>query len=98
MTDAAADRGGLIQPTPPHHWCPRGRDAMGSKASLDGTSRRREVLSWSHHREVAALPPAEQDEWLDRAEAEKWDRNDLDGMPFRQMLQTMTQAFRKRDL
>jgi hypothetical protein len=55
MTDAAADRGGLIQPTPPHHWCPRGRDAMGSKASLDG-------------------------------------------MPFRQMLQTMTQAFRKRDL
>jgi 16S rRNA G966 N2-methylase RsmD len=41
------------------------------------TSRRREVLSWSHHREVAALEPAEQDEWLDRAESEGWSRNEL---------------------
>lgn len=41
------------------------------------TSRRREVLSWSHHAEVAALSPAEQDDWLDRAEAESWSRNDL---------------------
>jgi len=33
-------------------------------------SRRRENLSWSHHREVAPLPPAEQEEWLLRAEEE----------------------------
>lgn len=31
------------------------------------SSRRREDLSFSHHSEVAALPPAEQDEWLDKA-------------------------------
>jgi DNA methylase len=31
-------------------------------------SRRRENLPWSHHKEIAALPPAEQDEWLDEAE------------------------------
>jgi hypothetical protein len=30
--------------------------------------RRRERLSWSHHERVAALPPAEQEEWLERAE------------------------------
>ena len=29
---------------------------------------RREKLSWSHHRAVAVLPPAEQKEWLKRAE------------------------------
>lgn len=33
--------------------------------------RRRENLSWSHHAEVAALDPAEQDQWLDRAEADR---------------------------
>lgn len=33
-------------------------------------SRRRENLSFSHHSEVAALEPAEQDFWLSRAEAE----------------------------
>lgn len=33
-------------------------------------SRRRENLTFSHHQEVAALPPAEQDHWLARAEAE----------------------------
>lgn len=36
------------------------------------TSRRREVLSWSHHVEVAVLPPEEADALLDRAE-----KNDL---------------------
>lgn len=41
------------------------------------TSRRHEVLSWSHHREVAALDPPEQDEWLDRAEGEGWTRQEL---------------------
>lgn len=30
-------------------------------------SRRRKGLSWSHHRAVAPLPPAEQKEWLKRA-------------------------------
>ena len=29
------------------------------------TSRRREVLSWGHHREVAALDPSDQDVWLE---------------------------------
>ena len=32
-------------------------------------SRRREGLSFSHHAELAALPPAEQEIWLDRVEA-----------------------------
>ena len=31
-------------------------------------SRRRDALSWSHHQEVAAKPPAEQEKWLDYAE------------------------------
>jgi hypothetical protein len=34
------------------------------------TSRRREVLSFSHHAEVAALPVKQQEKLLDRAEAE----------------------------
>ena len=33
------------------------------------TSRRREVLTWSHHQEVAADPPEVADAWLDQAEA-----------------------------
>lgn len=40
-------------------------------------SRRRDLLSWSHHREVAALPPAEQDIYLDRAIEADWNRNEL---------------------
>ncbi len=40
-------------------------------------SRRRDSLSFAHHSEVAALPPATQDEWLDRAEERGWSRNDL---------------------
>lgn len=35
------------------------------------TSRRRENLSFSHHKEIAALPPEEQDYWLDEAEPEE---------------------------
>ena len=34
------------------------------------SSRRRENLRFSHHREVAGLPVPEQDRWLDRAERE----------------------------
>jgi hypothetical protein len=33
-------------------------------------SRRRETISWSHHAEVAPLPPIEQDGWLDRVATE----------------------------
>ncbi len=40
-------------------------------------SRRREVLSWSHHREVAALEPEDADALLDKAEAEGWTRQEL---------------------
>lgn len=47
---------------------------IASKVDL---SRRRDNLSFSHHAEVAALEPAEQDELLERAEAEKWTRSQL---------------------
>jgi hypothetical protein len=40
-------------------------------------SRRRSGLPFQHHAEVAALPPAEQDEWLDRAQREGWSRTAL---------------------
>jgi hypothetical protein len=36
-------------------------------ASRFDLSRRRDNLSWTHHAEVAALAPDQQDEWLDRA-------------------------------
>ena len=36
------------------------------------TSRRREVLSWGHHAEVAALPPAQQEKLLNEAEENGW--------------------------
>jgi len=39
-------------------------------ASRVPRSRRRKAVSWSHHRAVAALPPAEQKEMLRRAEDE----------------------------
>ena len=38
-------------------------------ASRFASDRRRDGLSWSHHAEVAALAPAEQEVWLDRAES-----------------------------
>src|SRR5262249_54303125 len=41
------------------------------------TSRRREVLSWSHHKEVAALEPAEQDALLAEAVDKGWSRRDI---------------------
>jgi hypothetical protein len=40
-------------------------------------SRRRPELSFQHHAEVAALPPDEQDGWLDRAVRQGWSRNQL---------------------
>jgi hypothetical protein len=39
--------------------------------------RRHAALSFQHHAEVASLPPAEQDQWLDRAERLRWSRNQL---------------------
>src|SRR5215831_15057889 len=39
------------------------------------TSRRRELLSFQHHREVAALPAAQQRRWLTRAERGEPDGN-----------------------
>jgi hypothetical protein len=35
-------------------------------------SRRRETVSWSHHAELAALEPELQEEWLNRAEQERF--------------------------
>ncbi len=49
----------------------------GYVAGAFETSRRREVLSQSHHREVAALEQADQDDWLDKAEQHNWSRNEL---------------------
>jgi hypothetical protein len=39
-------------------------------ASQIPVSRRREGVSFSHHAEVASLEPAQQDEWLERAQVE----------------------------
>ncbi|WP_173136578.1 LmbU family transcriptional regulator [Kibdelosporangium persicum] len=39
--------------------------------------RRRESLTFQHHAEVASLPEAEQDDWMDRAEKHNWSRNEL---------------------
>ena len=41
------------------------------------TSRRREVLSYAHHAEVAALSTPDADHLLDRAESEGWNRREL---------------------
>ena len=41
------------------------------------TVRRRTVLSWAHHKEVAALDPADQAHWLAEAEDQVWSRNEL---------------------
>jgi alpha-ketoglutarate-dependent taurine dioxygenase len=38
---------------------------------------RRQKLSFQHHVEVAALPPADRDLWLDRAQHLHWSRNEL---------------------
>ncbi|MFB7464886.1 LmbU family transcriptional regulator [Streptomyces sp. NPDC056224] len=40
-------------------------------------ARRRAELTFQHHMEVAALPPAEQDHWLDFAVKFGWSRNEL---------------------
>ena len=40
-------------------------------------SRRRENLSWSHHREVASLDCEQQDYWLSQSEQHHWSRREL---------------------
>jgi hypothetical protein len=44
---------------------------MAYVASRFDASRRRAKLSWSHHAEIAAMEPAEQDYWLARAEDDR---------------------------
>ncbi len=44
---------------------------MAYVASRFSTERRRECASWSHHAELAALPAAQQDVWLDLTEQER---------------------------
>lgn len=40
-------------------------------------SRRRDILPWGHHKEVAALEPPEQDELLTESIKKKWSQRDL---------------------
>src|ERR687894_961264 len=44
---------------------------MAYVASRFEAPRRRGKLSWSHHAEIAAMEPDEQDHWLERAEADR---------------------------
>jgi hypothetical protein len=44
---------------------------MAYVASRFDVSRRRGMLSWSHHAEIAAMEPEEQDYWLERAENDR---------------------------
>jgi hypothetical protein len=48
-------------------------------ASRFDADRRRERLSWSHHAELAALEPEDQEQWLTRAEDERLSVRDLRG-------------------
>jgi hypothetical protein len=61
-------------------------------ASRFRLSRRRDNLTWTHHAEVAALVPEQQDEWLDRAVALRLSPGDL-----RIELRAMQRALRGAD-
>jgi N6-adenosine-specific RNA methylase IME4 len=50
---------------------------IGSVCRAFETSRRRDTLSFTHHREVAALPAPEADEILDRAEREELSKREV---------------------
>jgi hypothetical protein len=61
-------------------------------ASHVAPSRRREKLSWSHHAEVVAMNPSEQDMWLDRAEADR-----LSVRCLREQIRRVTRAARQTE-
>jgi hypothetical protein len=50
---------------------------MAYVASRFDMSRRRDNLTWSHHAEVAAIEPGDQELWLDRASEERLSVSDL---------------------
>lgn len=50
---------------------------MAYVASRFDLSRRRDNLTWSHHAEVAAFEPGDQELWLDRASGERLSVSDL---------------------
>jgi hypothetical protein len=50
---------------------------MAYVASRFPISRRREILSWSHHESLAALEPEEQELWLGQATDHRWSVADL---------------------
>lgn len=52
------------------------------------SSRRRESLSFTHHVEVAALPPDHADTLLDRAQSENWSTRELRREVIRHRVQT----------
>jgi hypothetical protein len=56
---------------------PRSLANMASIATSFELSRRRDMLTWSHHAVVAALEPEEQDRWLDVAVAKRFSVADL---------------------
>lgn len=49
----------------------------GYVAGAIETSRRRDVLDFGHHQNVASLPAEEQDYWLDAAESGEWSVHEL---------------------
>jgi hypothetical protein len=59
-------------------------------------SRRRPGLSFTHHQLLAAKAPAEQVEWLDRAEANRWSVEELRGMLHDPALSTRRNQSRAR--
>lgn len=52
--------------------------------------RRRDTLSFGHHAEVASLPEEEQEQWLMRAVARRWSRNEMRAQLRREKLATPT--------
>lgn len=50
---------------------------MASTCRAFETCRRRQHLSFTHHREVAALPPEKADELLERAATDNWSTRDI---------------------
>jgi hypothetical protein len=55
--------------------------------------RRRSELTWSHHRRVEQLAPAEQDRWLDRAVAGHWTAQELEEEMLRDRAESTPEQF-----